>query len=73
MSGKTAITEKMKIEKVIALKGERAEKIIKDYFFDSENLPRGAKKMTLEKAAVQSGKEYKLLGVFQAINNLPEK
>lgn len=71
MSRKIEITEKMKIGKIISAKGEKAEEIIKDYFFDeSENLPRGVKKMTLEKAAKKSAREYKLLAVLQAINKL---
>ncbi|MCX6766140.1 MAG: hypothetical protein NT136_04245 [Candidatus Moranbacteria bacterium] len=72
MSGKI-ITKNMKIGEIIAFKDERAKKIIEDYFFDFKNLPLYAKKITLEEAARKSGKDYKILAVLRAINNLPEK
>lgn len=68
-----AITEKMEIGEIIALKGQRAEKIIEDYFFDFKKLYHCDKMITLEKAAFKSGNDYKLLAVLRAVNDLPEK
>lgn len=72
MRSKIAITEKMKIRKIVILKGEKAEEIIKSYFFDFKELPSSAGKMTLEEAANKSGKDYKLMAVLYAVNRLPD-
>lgn len=73
MSGKIKITEEVEIGEIIALKGERAEKIIQNYFFDSKKLSVYDRRLTLKKAARKSGKDYKLLGILTAINVLPDK
>ena len=74
MDEKIEITERMKIGKIICIKGLEAREIIKGYFFDSSRrLPRGARMMTIKKAAIKSGKDYKLPGSLYAINRLPNK
>jgi hypothetical protein len=70
MSDRMAITGRMKVGKIIVLKGKRAKKIIEDYFFDFKALPRGAKKITLGKAAQKCAREYKIEGALEAINRL---
>lgn len=73
MSDKIVIAKEMEIGEIIALKGRKAEKIIEDYFFDFKKLSPRDKMITLEKAARKSGKDYKLLAVLRAVNDLPEK
>lgn len=63
----------MMIEEIIALKGEKAEEIIGDYFFDSKVIDPEGKKLTLAEAAFKSGREYKLPGPVYAINKLRDK
>jgi hypothetical protein len=63
----------MTIEEIITLKGEKAEEIIGDYFFDFEKINSDGKKLSLREAARKSGKDYKLLAVLWAINRLPTK
>ncbi len=67
------ITKNIKIREIITLKGERAKKIIESYFFDFKNLPLHAEKITLEEAANESGRDYKLMAVLYAVNKLPNK
>ncbi len=72
MTEKTEITTNTEIGKIIALKGERAKKIIESYFFDFKELPLHARKITLEEATNKSGKDYKLMAVLYAVNRLPD-
>lgn len=73
MSDKIVIAKEMEIGEIIALKGRKAEKIIEGYFFDFKKLSFRDKMITLEKAALMSGKGYKLLAALRTVNDLPEK
>lgn len=70
MRKKIVITGDVQIGEIINIKGRGVEKVIRDFFFDSNELTFRDKMMTLKKAAKKSGKEYKLLAVLQAINKM---